>query len=447
MDESTEPHGRASLNEGTTGVTPSPEMGGTYSRARAYGLLKKRNVRLYMLGMLVSQVGTYMQVVAEGWLVYQLTNSAFSLGLVGFIAIIPLAPWALVAGALADRMSRRKLLAMALVGEAIPPLVLAVLTWTGNVQVWHVIVADIALGAMNPLDFSSRIALIYSVVDRDEVENGMGVAGSIMNLARIIGPALAGVLIAAVGVAGAFLFNGFSFLFVLFTLRHIKVPKRMLPVAQRASIAANLIEVLLFIFRNRNVLLMIMMMTVVSLFVLPYQTLLPVFARDILRAGPQGLGLLTAATGVGAVAGAFLLTGQPPMPARRRLAIAVGLTILLGPITAAFAFSQNFFLSVLLLVLVGGGFLALRVISFTYVQLHAGDEMRGRMASILQLITLGTVRLGGFFVGTVAVFTGAAMSIGLSALICLLFGLVALAFVLPQLRAEAPVWNLPKAID
>lgn len=418
-------------------VDGNVQVGLTPAKSRAFRALRKRNVQLYMMGMFVSQVGNAMQVIAQGWLVYQLTNSAFKLGLVGFIAAIPLAPWSLIAGTISDRMSRRKLLALALIGEAVPPLVLAYLAWTGQVEVWHVIAASILLGALGAVDFSSRMPLIQSMVERDELESGFAMAVSLMNVARIVGPAVGGILIATIGVAGAFFLNGLSFLFVLVMLALMHVPSKPQP-KQTKSLAASLVEVPLYILHDRTILTFILLVLGGGFFVLPTLTLLPVFARDVLSAGPQGLGFLSAASGVGAVLGGALLASQPTMTLRRRLLLAIGLLLALAPVSAAFAFSRDFALSAVLIAIITAGFVAFRVVSFTHVYVHIPDRMRGRVSSLLQLGMLGTQNVGGLVSGYIATRASATASVTLGGLMCLVLGLVTLGVVFPQLGASKP---------
>ena len=404
-------------------------------KTKAFGALRKRNVQIYMVGMFVSQMGNTMQALAEAWLVYQLTNSAFKLGLVGFLSAIPLAPWTLIAGTISDRMSRRKLLAIAVAGEALPPLALAALVLMGQVQVWHVIVVSILLGALGAVDFSSRMPLIQSMVEPDELESGFAMAVSIMNVARIIGPAVGGILIAIVGVAGAFVFNGFSFLFILVMLALMHVPNRVKS-QHRESLAASLVEAPLYILRNRLLLIFILMVLFGGFFILPTLTLLPVFARDILEAGPQGLGFLSAASGIGAVLGGAFLAGRPAMTLRRRLLLSIGILLALAPITAAFAFSRNFILSALLIALVTASFVVFRVMSFSHVYLNTPERMRGRISSILQLGMLSSQNVGSLLSGYVATRLNAPVSVALGGAMCFMIGLATLGVVFPQLRGK-----------
>ncbi len=415
-------------------VESNIQVGLTPSKTRAFGALRKRNVQLYMVGMLVSQMGNTMQALAEAWLVYQLTNSPFKLGLVGFVAALPLAPWSVLAGAISDRVSRRELLAIALVGETIPPLVLAALVLMGRAQVWHVIVASILLGALDAVDFSSRMPLIQSMVEPDELERGFALSVSLMSVARILGPAVGGTLIAIIGVAGAFTFNGLSFLFVLVMLALMHIPKHA-QATHRESLAANLVEAPMFILRDRLILIFIVMVMLGGFFILPTLTLLPVFARDILGVGPQGLGFLSAASGVGAVLGGAFLASRSSMSLRRRLVLEIGLLFVLAPITIAFAFSRNFVLSALLIVLVTGSFVVFRVTSFTYIYLHTPDRMRGRISSILQLGILSSQNVGGLVSGYIASRASATASVTLGGVMSLLLGITVLGVVFPQLGA------------
>ncbi len=415
-------------------VESNIQVGLTPSKTRAFGALRKRNVQLYMVGMLVSQMGNTMQALAEAWLVYQLTNSPFKLGLVGFVAALPLAPWSVLAGAISDRVSRRELLAIALVGETIPPLVLAALVLMGRAQVWHVIVASILLGALDAVDFSSRMPLIQSMVEPDELERGFALSVSLMSVARILGPAVGGTLIAIIGVAGAFTFNGLSFLFVLVMLALMHIPKHA-QATHRESLAANLVEAPMFILRDRLILIFIVMVMLGGFFILPTLTLLPVFARDILGVGPQGLGFLSAASGVGAVLGGAFLASRSSMSLRRRLVLAIGLLFVLAPIAIAFAFSRNFMLSALLIVLVTGSFVVFRVTSFTYIYLHTPDRMRGRISSILQLGILSSQNVGGLVSGYIASLASATASVTLGGVMSLLLGITVLGVVFPQLGA------------
>lgn len=394
---------------------------------------RNRNFRLYLFGLMVSLAGTYMQTVAEGWLVYQLTNSSFSLGLVGFLTAAPLAPWSLVAGALADRVSRKWLLAIAQIGQIFPPLALAALTWSGHVQVWHIVVLDLLLGTMATVDQPTRQALLADIVDPNELDDSLALMSSGFHVAQVVGPAIAGALIAFIGVGGAFAFNGVSFMAVLIALILIQARTRPKP-ARQLSLGSSIVEGAKYVVSQRAVVILIFLMVVVSFFILPYQTLLPVFARDIFKAGPTGLGLLTSATGLGAILGALAITNQSSLSRNLRGIVMIVIMIAAALLTVGFAFSQNLILAGVLLALIAGGVTALKTLGFTLIHLQISNELRGRVTSILILMMGATPRVGGLLIGFVASRVGAPLSLGLGAVACLVFGLSAWGLFVPRLR-------------
>jgi MFS family permease len=374
-----------------------------------------------------------MQLVAEGLLVYRLTNSAFSLGLVGFIVMVPMVFWTLLAGALADRMSRRTLLAWSQLGQIFPPLVLAALTWSDHVQVWHVIAANLIMGLMSTLDQPARQALIAEVVEPGDLDNALALTSSGFNVARVVGPAVAGVLISSIGLEVAFAINGLSFIAVLIALALMRLPQHSRP-ARQASLAANLVEGGRYFLGERTILALIVLMTIVSFFVLPYQTLLPVFAVDVLRAGPTGLGFLTAAAGFGAIFGVLVVTN---LSRDLRGMLIVALVVMVPFFSAGFAFSRSLALSSLMLAVVSGGVVALKTLGFTLIQIRTRDELRGRVTSMLFLMMGATPRVGGLVAGYLASRLDASVTLGLGALGCLVFGLLALIAAAPSLRQMA----------
>lgn len=392
-----------------------------FSQSRTFAALKYPAFRWYLLGLMVSLAGTYMQVVAEGWLVYELTDSPLSLGLVGFVVMIPLAPWALVAGALADRLPRKRLLALVQVVQMVPPLVLAALTWAGTVQVWHVIMASLVMGAAAAVDHPVRQAVVVDLVPAEDLDNAFALSASGINVARVIGPAVAGLVIATVGLAPAFALNGLSFLAVLIVLALISIPPKDRP-ARQASLGANLVETGRYLTHEPVILSLLVLMAIASFFVLPYQTLLPVFARDVLDAGAGGLGMLTSMAGLGAIAGALAIAH---LARGRRGLIAMMLVIVLAPLTAGFSFSKSLLLSCLLLALISAGIVALKTLGFTLTQIQTDDALRGRVTSVLLLMMAATPRMGGLLAGYLANGIGAPLTLALGALGCLVFGLLA----------------------
>ena len=370
-----------------------------------------------------------MQQVAEGWLVYRLTNSAFALGFVGFVILLPLAPLTLVAGAIADRFPRRGLLFLVQIGEVFPPLVLAALTWSHQVQVWHVIIIDMLMSTLTSIDQPVRQAFLADTVPVEGLNNAIAISATGYNVARVIGPTIAGIVVALFGEAICFAFNGLSFIAVAVALVAMHVSGRVLS-AKRASLKANLIDNVRYLASERVILAAIGLIVIVNLFIVPYQTLLPVFARDLLKAGPVGLGFLVTASGAGAILGSLGIATFSS--ARGGWAI-----ILLGLVASVamvgFTIAQNLILACILLVLVSGAVVALKVLAYTFAQSRVQDDLRGRVMSVVTLSDAGAPRLGGLFAGSFATFWGAPFALQLGAIGCVICT-IGLNKLIPSLR-------------
>ncbi len=390
--------------------------------------LKHRNYRLYLAGLMVSLAGTYVQQVAEGWLIYELTDSAFALGYVSFVVMLPMVPWAVVAGALADRMPKRKLLALVQAGQIVPPLALAALVWSGHVQVWHVIVVNLIMGLMSTIDQPTRQALLAEVVGPADLDNALALTSTGFNIARVLGPAVAGVLIATVGLAGAFVVNGLSFVAVLLALMVMQIPFPPKP-RQKRSLGNDMGDGGRYLLKDRTISVFILLLVIISVFILPYQTLLPVFARDILQAGPTGLGFLNAAAGAGAIVGALAIAG---LSGQQRNLVIGSLMVMTPIVCMGFAFANHLVLACLLLALVSSGVVALKTLGFTVIQVSTPDELRGRITSLLLLMMGAAPRAGGLIWGYVASRAGAPQALLASALLCLVTGTVVVGLFLPK---------------
>ena len=414
------------LNEAEATV---PVRGGGYRTRRSFRALRNRDFRLYLFGLIVSQIGTYMQLVAESWLVYRLTNSAFTLGVVGFVSMIPLAPLTLVAGALADRFSRRTILTFTQIGQLVPPLVLAGLVLNNQVQVWQVVVIDLIMGAMAAIDQPTRQALIADATPSEDLDSAIALNATGFSAARVIGPAIAGLLVAGLGEAACFIINGLSFLAVAVALAAMRLPPHQ-PKTSQTSITTDVVDSGRYLLGEPIILTSISIMVIINLFLVPYQTLLPVFARDFLEVGAIGLGLLAAMAGVGAIIGSL---GVAYLPAARRGIIMLLLGLGASLLTIAFAVSRNFAFSCLLLILLSGAIVAIKVQAFATVHARVRNDLRGRVMSVVVLFDAGVPRLGGLGAGFLATSWGASAALGLSALGCL--GCIAgLSAWMPQFR-------------
>lgn len=410
------------------GQRPSVETRRTL--ARTFSALRHRDFRLFWSGQLISLIGTWMQTVAIGWLVLELTNSAFLLGLVGAVGSLPFLFFSLFAGVVADRVDKRNLLVGTQAASMLLAFSLAVLTSTSWVRFWEVVVISGLLGVVNAFDAPTRQSFVVEMVGRDDLMNAIGLNSSIFNGARIVGPAIAGALLSIIGVAGCFYLNGVSFLAVIVALLVMKTssPRSTIRIA---SVWSNLMEGLAYIRGNFIVFALIGMVAVPSVFGFQYVTLMPLFARDVLGVGSSGLGLLMAATGVGALAAALMLTLAGSFWRKGRIvavaAFAFSLTLI------GFAFSPWFPLSLLMLTGVGWATVSHLATTNTLLQTNVPDSLRGRVMSVYILVFFGLAPFGSFQLGALASAIGAPLAIASGSVICFVSALV-IIWRLPQLR-------------
>ncbi len=357
-----------------------------------------RDFRLFFAGQLVSLVGTWMQSVAQSWLVLELTNSPFRLGLVGTLQFAPVLVLSFFAGAMADRLPKRRLLVATQSVMCVLALVLAALVHRGHVQYWHVAVMAAIYGVANTVDMPTRQAFIVEMVGRDSLRSAIALNSAMFNAARVIGPALAGLVIARWGTALAFFFNGVSFLAViaaLMTLHAQGLPRANSGRAMRQEIA----EGLWYALRTPRIALVMSLVMAVSAFFFNYNTLVPLLARDILHQDAHGFGLLMTAVGIGAVAGAVVLASlgaeRPPTNVLITAALALGLATML------MASVGRFGVAVAVLVVMGFCGMLFMTGANTTVQLTVPDELRGRVMSLHTLMFAGMTPFGAFLVGSV----------------------------------------------
>ena len=308
-----------------------------------FAAFRHRNYRFFFGGQLVSLVGTWMQMVAEGWLVYQLSNSSFTLGFIRFLNTIPFTVLTLVGGAVADRMDKRRILLATQTVSMFLAFTLAGLVFSGSVKVWHVAVLAFLLGIANAFDVPARQSFVVDMVGKEDLMNAIALNSSMFNGARVFGPALAGVLIGVFGVAGCFTLNGLSFLAVIAGYLAMRMPPAQPKTGQQASIREATVEALKFVAGNRVLRTVMSLVAIVSLFGWPYSVLMPVFARDILHVGATGYGYLMAANGIGALLGALTLASLDGQVKRRKLVFTgvLGFSLM----TFLFALSRNVWLS------------------------------------------------------------------------------------------------------
>lgn len=400
--------------------------------------LRHRNLRLFFAGQGLSLVGTFMQQVAMSWLVYRLTGSAFVLGVVGFASQFPAFFMAPVAGALADRWSRYRMVVGAQILSAVQAVILAVLVVTGAVEVWHLVALAGLLGLVNGVDIPARQAFLVRLVGSpDDLPNAIALNSSMFNAARLVGPGVGGILIGLWGEGVVFMLNAGSYVFVLAALAALRVPAGR---GERAgNVFRNVREGLRYAFAFPPIRALILLLAGVSLVGIPYLVLLPIFARDVLGGDAGTLGLLTSAAGGGALIGALWLASRSTVRGLGRLTALY--TAVFGAGVVAFAFSGNVWLSVALLVATGFAIMVVSASVNTILQTLVSEEMRGRVMSLYTMAFVGMTPLGSLAGGAIAAELGAPLTVAAGGLGCLVLA-VWFGRQIPRLREDVrPIYT------
>jgi predicted MFS family arabinose efflux permease len=395
--------------------------------------LAHRDFRRFYAAQLLALVGTWMQTVAQAWLVLQLTDSPFKLGLISTLQFLPILMFSVVTGAVADRLPKRRLLVATQTTLACQALLLGTLVATGRVQYWHVAVLGLVLGFANVFDHPARQSFVMEMVGKGDVANAVALNSAAFNAARIVGPAVAGVLIAQVGVGPAFFVNSVGFVGVILTLGRLEargLPAREVPATMREEI----LEGLRYARRTPRLLVAIGLVFVVSLCVFNFTVYVPLLARTVLGLGAEGFGFLMASLGVGAVAGALTVGARgsrEPGLGQMFLSAAVAFASLLG-----LGLSRHVWMAVPLLLITGYFGILLMASCNTSMQLRAPDALRGRVMSLYTWVTGGVFPIGAFIVGSISQAWGVSAAFLWNGTL----GLVALAGIMLwwRLRARAP---------
>lgn len=361
--------------------------------------LGHRDFRLFWCGQLVSLIGTWMQSVGQSWLVLELTNSPFRLGLIGALQFGPILLFSFVSGAISDRVRKRRLLLGTQAALMLQALTLAALVWSGHVQFWHVALLAALYGLANTLDMPSRQSYIAHLVPRGDLMNAIALNSAVFNGARVVGPAAAGLLVARYGTAAAFLLNGASFLAVLAALAAIRTEGAPRP-GRGLGMRAEIAEGVRYAAGTPRVALVMGLLMVVSLFVANMSVLVPLIARDVLHEGAHGFGLLMASLGVGAVVGALavaaLSVGRPP------LGLLVGPALAAAALLLVLSTARHFGVAAAVLAALGAAQIVFMTSCNTTVQIAVPDELRGRVMGLYALVFAGMTPIGALLMGTVA---------------------------------------------
>jgi MFS family permease len=394
--------------------------------------LRSRNYRLFFAGQGVSLIGTWMTQVATIWLVYHLTNSAFFLGIVGFSSQIPSFLIAPFGGILVDRWNRHRILLVTQTLAMIQSLALAVLALTGVIQIWHIIVLSIFQGFINAFDSPARQAFVTEIVEhREDLGNAIALNSSIFNGARLVGPAMAGLLIATLGTSLCFLIDGISYIAVIAGLLAMKLkPIKIVPKSTESP-WKRIKEGFDYAFNFPPIRSILLLLALFSFMGMPYTVLVPVFATNILKGGADTLGFLMAASGVGALIGGIYLSSRQSVLGLGKIIAAS--PAILGVGIISFSLSRVLWLSMLMMLVVGFGSILQIAASNTILQTIVDDDKRGRLMSLYTMAFLGTLPFGNLVAGSLAEKIGAPLTLIIGGVCCIL---ASLAFTkqLPKLR-------------
>jgi len=397
-----------------------------------------RNYRLFFGGQSISLIGTWIQRIATPWLVYHLTGSTFMLGMVAFAGQIPTFLIAPFAGVMTDRWNRYHILIGTQIAAMLQALLLASLYYSGTIEVWHIVLLSISLGCINAFDIPSRQSFVVELIDKKEdLGNAIALNSSMVNGARLLGPSIAGVLIAFTGEGMCFLINGLSYIFVISSLLLLKVSPRKINKSKQ-PILKELKEGLSYVNNSLPIKYIVMLLGLVSLTGMPYTVLMPVFAKEILHGDSHTFGFLMGASGIGALAGALFL-------ASRKNVLGFGKIIsmaaaLFGFGLIAFSLSDSFYISLALMVLTGLGMMLQMAASNTVLQTIVDDGMRGRVMSFYTMAFMGTAPFGSLMAGILADKIGVPHTILIGGLTCIAGALIFIR-KLPELtKAVHPVY-------
>lgn len=402
--------------------------------------LSHRNFRLFFYGQTISLVGTWMTRIATSWLVYRLTGSAFLLGIVGFAGQFPSFALAPFAGVFIDRWNRHHLLVVTQILAMVHVTLLAILTLGHWITVWQVVALSIMQGLINAFDMPARQALIIQLIDKKEdLSNAIAINSSMVNGARLIGPSVGGVLIAAVGEGWCFAIDAVSYVAVIGSLLMMHVTPEIRDRSVQKRVLADLREGWAYVSSSRTIRSILLLLALISLVGMPYTVLMPVMANEVLGGGPNTLGVMMASTGLGALIGAIFLTA-------RKTVLGLGKFI---PLAAAlfggglffFGMSRSLWLSAPLLMVTGYGFINQLAVSNTLLQTIVDEDKRGRVMSFYMMAFMGTAPFGSLLAGSVAERFGAPQTLMVGGVGCVV-GALWFFHLLPQLREEVrPIYR------
>ena len=392
-----------------------------------FNAFSSRNYRLYFTGQSVSLIGTWMQKTAVSWVIYSLTHSTFMLGLTLFASQFPSFLFSLIGGVISDRYNRYKVLLCTQVASMIQASILAILILMGHYAVWEILSLSVLLGIINAFDVPARQSLVYEMIgDKKDLPNALALNSSMVNLSRLIGPAIAGFVLEKLGDGTCFLLNAFSFLAVIGSLLLMRLPQYIKQVHTKNAFG-EMREGWVYLKQTPSIAFVIIMLGLISLLVLPFSTLLPVYARDIFKGTASTFGIIDSVIGLGAFSGAiFLASLKPGSNLKKILAIN---TLVFGAGLALFSHEGNYPLALVFATVAGFGMMSQITLSNTLIQTTVEPNMRGRVISYYAMAFFGMQPLGGLLIGSVSRWIGTPDTMLAEGVVALMIGLLHMRFL------------------
>ncbi|MGN6477442.1 MAG: MFS transporter [Flavipsychrobacter sp.] len=401
------------------------------TNVQTFRAFQSRNYALFFGGQSISQIGTWMQRTAVSWVVYSITHSAFMLGLTVFAQQFPSFILSLYGGIISDRYSKYKILLITQTASMIQAILLAILTLSGHYVVWQILGLSILLGIINAFDVPARQPMIHEMIDnKEDLPNALALNSAMVNLARLLGPALSGIVLQKFGAGICFLSNAVSFMAVLTSLLMMKLPA-FTPSSVKKKALLEIQEGFQYMKQTREISIPLLLLMLASMFVLPYDTLIPIFANVVFKGDAATFGYISSFMGLGAIAGTFFLASLKKGDSLKTVIIFTG--ILLGIGLCFFSHISYFPLAMVFAVLIGFGAMSQNTACITIVQVHSAQHMRGRMMSYIAFAYFGTLPLGSLLIGTVSQQIGAQNTLLVQGIISLIIA----AIFFPMLRRES----------
>jgi MFS family permease len=389
-------------------------------RTQRFSALYNRDFRLFWMGQVISLSGTWMHSVAQGWLVYSLTKSPLYLGLIASLASLPILLFTLIGGTVADKYPKRTIIIITQSLSMVPALMIGILTYLEIIQVWQVGVMAFIFGTLNAFDVPARQSYMIEVVGKGDITSAIALNSAAFNGARVLGPLMAGFLIASFSMSACFFINALSFVPVVLALCRIKTPG--LSERHDKGFLKGITEGWQFVVEERKVLYILSLIAVFSLFGIPYVTMMPVIADEVLNAGVRGLSMLVAAAGSGSLIAALTIAFRGEIGNKRTFIPLAATVFSIG--VMAVSFSHNFYLSMFCIFFAGWGIVSFLAVSNSFIQVAVPDILRGRVMSLYTLVFLGFAPIGNSAIGFSAHFIGTLESLHLFAAVCIASSLV-----------------------